>query len=31
MVSIKGKKSGDLIYFLKNKEIQDCDQAITAV
>ena len=28
MISIKGKKSDDLIYFIKNKEIHDCDHAI---
>ncbi len=31
MMCINGKKPSDLIYFIKNKEIQDCDQAIKAV
>ncbi len=31
MISIQGKKDGDLIYFIKNKEISDVDHAIKAV
>ena len=31
MISINGKKPSDLIYFIKNKEIQDYDSAIKAV
>jgi hypothetical protein len=31
MISINGKKANDLIYFIKNKDIHDCDHAIQAV
>jgi hypothetical protein len=31
MININGKNPGDLIYLIKNKEIQDCEQAIKAV
>ena len=31
MVSINGKKPNDIIYFIKNREIQDCDHAIKEV
>ncbi len=31
MININGKNQDDLIYFIKNKEIHDCDQAIKAV
>ena len=30
-ISINGKKPNDIIYFIKNSEIQDCDQAIKEV
>ena len=31
MISINGKKLNDIIYFIKNSEIQDCDHAIKEV